>query len=188
MLQVLVGYVQDLDIPIGWLVITGTPSFSRSQAPAQPDPWRSRRGPLGAAEADHYARMVAANAVELVARFSPAMSYCCTTRRPPRWPPAGAGGRPGGMALPHRPRRENDVTRARGSSCGRTWPPRRPTCSRARNTPAVDPRCEGLDHPPSIDPFSRRTRSSTPRPCGPSSRSWRCGLYGADGSAEVHPP
>ena len=27
MLQVLVGYVQDLDIPIGWLVITGDAEF-----------------------------------------------------------------------------------------------------------------------------------------------------------------
>ena len=27
MLQVLVGYVQDLDIPIGWLVITGDAGF-----------------------------------------------------------------------------------------------------------------------------------------------------------------
>jgi hypothetical protein len=30
MLQVLVGYVSDLDIPIGWLVVTGDAEFSRS--------------------------------------------------------------------------------------------------------------------------------------------------------------
>ena len=39
MLQVLVGYVQDLDIPIGWLVITGDAGVLRHhQAAAQPDP------------------------------------------------------------------------------------------------------------------------------------------------------
>jgi len=52
MLQVLVGYVQDLDIPIGWLVITGDAEFFaitkrlHNQIHGSPS-----GGPLGAAEA-----------------------------------------------------------------------------------------------------------------------------------------
>ncbi len=38
--------------------------------------------PLGAAEAGHYAQMLAANAVELVARVRSGDVCCCTTRRP----------------------------------------------------------------------------------------------------------
>ena len=72
MLQVLVGYVQDLGIPIGWLVITGDAEFFaitkrlHNQIHGSPS-----GGPLGAAEADHFARMLAANAVELAARIRP---------------------------------------------------------------------------------------------------------------------
>jgi trehalose synthase len=72
MLQVLVGYVQDLDIPIGWLVITGDAEFFAITKRLHNQIHGSRSGaPLGAAEAAHYMQMLAANAVELVARVRP---------------------------------------------------------------------------------------------------------------------
>ena len=72
MLQVLVGYVQDLDIPIGWLVITGDAEFFAITKRLHNQIHGSLSGaPLGAAEAGHYAQMLAANAVELAARIQP---------------------------------------------------------------------------------------------------------------------
>jgi trehalose synthase len=72
MLQVLVGYVQDLDIPIGWLVITGDAEFFAITKRLHNQIHGSRSGaPLGAAEAEHYTQMLAANAVELAARVRP---------------------------------------------------------------------------------------------------------------------
>ena len=72
MLQVLVGYVQDLDIPIGWLVITGDAEFFAITKRLHNQIHGSLSGaPLGAADARHYAQMLAANAVELVARVRP---------------------------------------------------------------------------------------------------------------------
>ena len=72
MLQVLVGYVQDLDIPIGWLVITGDAEFFAITKRLHNQIHGSPSGaPLGAAEAAHYAQMLAANAVELAARIRP---------------------------------------------------------------------------------------------------------------------
>jgi trehalose synthase len=72
MLQVLVGYVQDLGIPIGWLVITGDAEFFAITKRLHNGIHGSSSGaPLGPAEADHFARMLAANAVELVARVRP---------------------------------------------------------------------------------------------------------------------
>jgi len=72
MLQVLVGYVQDLDIPIGWLVITGDAEFFAITKRLHNQIHGSLSGaPLGAAEAGHYAQMLAANAVELAARVRP---------------------------------------------------------------------------------------------------------------------
>ena len=72
MLQVLVGYVQDLGIAIGWLVITGDAGFfaitKRLHNQIHGNP---AGGPLGAAEAGHYAQMLAANAVELAGRVRP---------------------------------------------------------------------------------------------------------------------
>jgi trehalose synthase len=72
MLQVLVGYVKDLDIPIGWLVITGDAEFFaitkrlHNQIHGQ-----VAGGPLSAAEAHHYTRMLTANAVELLGWIQP---------------------------------------------------------------------------------------------------------------------
>jgi len=72
MLQVLVGYVQDLGIPIGWLVITGDAEFFAITKRLHNEIHGSSSGaPLGPAEADHFARMLAANAVEVAARIRP---------------------------------------------------------------------------------------------------------------------
>ena len=72
MLQVLVGYVQDLDIAIGWLVITGDAGFFAITKRLHNQIHGSRSGaPLGAADAGHYAQMLAANAVDLAARVRP---------------------------------------------------------------------------------------------------------------------
>ena len=72
MLQALVGYVTDLGIPIGWLVLTGDARFfattKRLHNQIHGD---LAGGPLGAAEAHHYTRMLAANAVELLGRIRP---------------------------------------------------------------------------------------------------------------------
>ena len=72
MLQVLVGYVKGLDIPIGWLVITGDAEFFAITKRLHNQIHGSPSGaPLGAAEAGHYAQLLAANAVELAARVGP---------------------------------------------------------------------------------------------------------------------
>ena len=72
MLQVLAGYVQDLDIPIGWLVISGDAEFFAITKRLHNQIHGSRSGaPLGAAEAAHYTQMLAANTVELRARVRP---------------------------------------------------------------------------------------------------------------------
>jgi trehalose synthase len=72
MLQALVGYVSGLGIPIGWLVISGDAQFfaitKRLHNQIHGD---LAGGPLGAAEAHHYTRMLAANAVELLDRIRP---------------------------------------------------------------------------------------------------------------------
>ncbi len=72
MLQALVGYVNDLEIPIGWLVITGDAEFfaitKRLHNQIHGD---LAGGPLDAAEAHHYTRMLTANAVELLGRIRP---------------------------------------------------------------------------------------------------------------------
>ena len=150
MLQVLVGYVQDLDIPIGWLVISGDAEFFAITKRLHNQIHGSRSGaPLGAAEAAHYTQMLAANAVELRARV-----------------------RPGDVVLLHDPQTaglaaplaqagarviwrchigvdwEDEVTRA-------GWDFLRPhlaaaeayVFSRRDIRPAVDPRGEGMDHP-----------------------------------------
>ena len=192
MLQVLAGYVQDLDIPIGWLVISGDAGFFaitkrlHNQIHGHPG-----GGPLGAAEADHYARMLAANAVELAARV-----------------------RPGDVVLLHDPQTaglaaplaqagarvvwrchigvdwDNDVTRA-------GWDFLRPhlaaaeACvfSRREIRPGVDPRGGGLDHPavdrsvlPEEPATRRRYRAGHP---GEAGCAGRCG---AGGAGEVRAP
>ena len=72
MLQVLVGYVQDMGIPIGWLVITGDAEFFAITKRLHNQIHGSMSGsPLGAAETAHYAQMLAANAVELRTQVRP---------------------------------------------------------------------------------------------------------------------
>jgi trehalose synthase len=72
MLQVLVGYITDLGIPVGWLVITGDAEFfaitKRLHNQIHGD---LAGGPLGAADAEHYTRMLTANAAELLGRIRP---------------------------------------------------------------------------------------------------------------------
>jgi trehalose synthase len=72
MLQVLVGYVQDLGIAIGWLVITGDAEFFAITKRLHNQIHGSLSGsPLGAAESAHYAQILAANTVELRTRVRP---------------------------------------------------------------------------------------------------------------------
>jgi trehalose synthase len=68
MLASLIGYVLDLDIDIRWLVINGDPDFYvttkrlHHRVHGQP----GDGGPLGAAEAEHYREVLAANADDLL--------------------------------------------------------------------------------------------------------------------------
>src|SRR5690349_10072794 len=72
MLQVLVGYVSDLGIPIGWLVITGDAEFFAITKRLHNQIHGDRAGgPLSAADAHHYTRMLTANAVELLGLVRP---------------------------------------------------------------------------------------------------------------------
>ncbi|MBO0776456.1 MAG: glycosyl transferase family 1, partial [Actinobacteria bacterium] len=72
MLRVLAGYVEGLDIPIRWDVITGDAEFFvltkrlHNQIHGE-----AAGGPLTGAEAGHYARMLAANAAELLGHIRP---------------------------------------------------------------------------------------------------------------------
>ena len=72
MLQVLLGYVQDLDIASRWMVISGDAEFfvltKRLHNQIHGD---MSGGPLTAGEAGQYARMLAANAVELIDQIRP---------------------------------------------------------------------------------------------------------------------
>jgi trehalose synthase len=73
MLQGLVGYVEDLEIPITWMVIGGDADFyaitkrlhNRVHGEA------GDRGPLGRPEAEHYEKVLAANAADLADRVRP---------------------------------------------------------------------------------------------------------------------
>jgi len=72
MLQVLVGYVSELEIPIGWLVITGDAEFfAITKRLHNQIHGEVAGGPLGAAQAHHYTQMLTANAAELLERIRP---------------------------------------------------------------------------------------------------------------------
>jgi trehalose synthase len=72
MLQVLVGYVDDLGIAIRWLVIHGDADFfSITKRVHNGIHGHGDAAGLGAAEADHYTRVLAANAVELLDQVQP---------------------------------------------------------------------------------------------------------------------
>ena len=72
MLQVLLGYAEDLAVPIGWAVIAGDSEFFvmtkrlHNQIHGE---WAG--GPISGPEAGHYNRMLAANAVELLELIRP---------------------------------------------------------------------------------------------------------------------
>ncbi len=72
MLHVLIGYAKDLGIPVQWRVITGDAEFFvitkrlHNQIHGE-----TAGGPLTRADADHYARMLAANAAELLDEIRP---------------------------------------------------------------------------------------------------------------------
>ena len=72
MLQVIVGYIQDLGIPARWAVISGDAEFFvitkrlHNQIHGEVSD-----GPLTGGDAGHYARILAANAVELLERIEP---------------------------------------------------------------------------------------------------------------------
>ncbi len=72
MLHVLTGYAQDLDIPVRWSVITGDAEFFvitkrlHNQIHGE-----VAGGPLSRADAEHYRRILAANAVELLGQIRP---------------------------------------------------------------------------------------------------------------------
>ena len=72
MLHALLGYVEDLGIPSHWMVITGDAGFfvitKRLHHELHGD---LSGGILTAADAGHYARMLAANAVELLGQIRP---------------------------------------------------------------------------------------------------------------------
>jgi trehalose synthase len=161
MLQVLLGYVQDLGIATGWLVISGDADFFAITKRLHNQIHGSLAGAsLGPEEAGHYARMLAANAVELAARI-----------------------RPGDVVLLHDPQTaglaaplaragarvvwrchigvdwENDVTRA-------GWAFLRPhlaaaeayVFSRRQYVPRWIPATKAWIIPPSIDPFSPKNQ------------------------------
>jgi trehalose synthase len=72
MLQALVGYITDLGIAASWLVITGDAEFFAITKRLHNQIHGDRAGgPLDAAEAGHYAQILAANAVELLGRLQP---------------------------------------------------------------------------------------------------------------------
>jgi trehalose synthase len=72
MLHVLGGYASDLDVPNHWRVISGDADFfSLTKRLHNQIHGLPAGGPLTAAEADHYARMLAANAVELADQVQP---------------------------------------------------------------------------------------------------------------------
>jgi trehalose synthase len=162
MLQGLVGYVEDLDIPIRWTVITGDQEFfaitKRLHNEIHGD--GGDGGMLGPAEADHYERVLAANALELLDNV-----------------------RPGDVVLLHDPQTaglvaplvesgalvvwrchigvdwENDVTRAAWEFLRAYLEPAHGyVFSRRQYVPRWVPEAMTAIIPPSIDPFSAKNQ------------------------------
>ncbi|HSR85462.1 MAG TPA: glycosyltransferase [Streptosporangiaceae bacterium] len=157
MLHVLIGYTQDVDIPVRWGVITGDAEFFvmtkrlHNQIHGE---WAG--GPIGGADAGHYARMLAANAVELLDRIRPGDLVLLHDPQTAGLAAAlaSAGARVAwrchiGVAW------ENDATRA-------AWNFLRPhlvsaqkfVFSRREYVPSWMPAADVAIIPPSIDPFS----------------------------------
>ena len=161
MLQVLLGYVQDLQIPSRWMVITGDAEFFvltkrlHNQIHGE-----IAGGPLTEADNAHYARMLAANAAELIGLV-----------------------RPGDLVLLHDPQTaglatalqqagaevawrshigvdwENEATKAAWSFLRPYLTPARGfVFSRREYVPSWIPREQVAIIPPSIDPFSPKNQ------------------------------
>jgi trehalose synthase len=70
MLHVIIGYAEDLGIPVRWRVITGDAEFfAITKRLHNQIHGEAAGGPLSREDADHYARMLAANATELVGQI-----------------------------------------------------------------------------------------------------------------------
>jgi trehalose synthase len=161
MLQVLVGYVNDLGVPISWLVITGDAGFfaitKRLHNQIHGD---LAGGPLGAAEAHHYTQMLTANAVELLDRIQP--GDVALLHDPQTAGLAGPLARAGARVVWRchiGVDWQNDATRA-------GWDFLRPHLSRAERfvfsrreyVPPWVPQSKVSVIPPSIDPFSPKNQ------------------------------
>jgi len=161
MLHVLVGYVEDFGIPIRWLVMTGDAEFFaitkrlHNQIHGQ-----TADGPLRGSDAAHYARMLAANAAELLDQIRPGDLVLLHDPQTAGLAPAvaSAGGRVAwrchiGLDW------ENDATRV-------AWGFLRPHLaaaeayifSRREYAPAWIPAERLWVIPPSIDPFSPKNQ------------------------------
>ena len=162
MLQVLVGYVEDFDIPIRWLVITGDAGFFvitkrlHNQIHGE-----AAGGPLSRADGSSL-RADARRQRRRAARPGPAGRSRAAARPADRWADRRAGARraPGwrGAATSAWTGRTTPPGR-RGASCGRTWPPRDGfVFSRRQYVPAWVPGEQGWIIPPSIDPFSAKNQ------------------------------
>ena len=161
MLRVLIGYVEDFDIPSRWLVITGDAEFFMiTKHLHNMIHGQDVRRPLTAADVGHYAQMLAANAVELTGQI-----------------------RPGDLVLLHDPQTagltpsltragarvawrshigvdwENDATRAAWSFL-RPYlgPAARFVFTRREYVPRWIDRAKAAIIPPSIDPFSPKNQ------------------------------
>jgi trehalose synthase len=161
MLQVLVGYVEDLEIPIRWLVIGGDPEFFavtkrlHNMIHGQPGD-----RPLSSTDAAHYATVEEQNAAPLLALVRPGDLVLLHDPQTAGLAPTLAGV---GAQVVWRCHIgldwENDATR-------QAWDFLRPhlaaarayVFSRARYAPAFFPPERTAVIPPSIDPFSAKNQ------------------------------
>jgi trehalose synthase len=161
MLRVLTGYVRDLGIPMRWMVITGDAEFFaitkrlHNQIHGQ-----AAGGPLGESDAGHYARLLAANAAELLRQIRPGDLVLL---HDPQTAGLAAALASGGARVAWRCHIgldwENDATRA-------AWRFLRPhlaaaegyVFSRREYVPAWLPGQKTWIIPPSIDPYSPKNQ------------------------------
>jgi trehalose synthase len=161
MLQVLIGYVQDLDISSRWMVIAGDAEFFvitkqlHNQIHGQ-----NAAASITAAQAAHYAQMLAANAVELVDRIQPGDLVLL---HDPQTAGLTASLTQAGARVAWRSHIgvdwENDATSAAWSFL-RPYlaPARRFVFSRREYVPGWIPAEKAAIIPPSIDPFSPKNQ------------------------------
>ena len=161
MLHVLIGYAQGLDIPVRWRVITGDAEFFvitkrlHNQIHGE-----FAGGPLSRADADHYARMLAANAVELLDQIRPGDLVLL---HDPQTAGLAAALADAGVQVAWRCHIgvdwENDATRAGwGFLRPHLAPARGYVFSRRQYVPPWVPSEKAAIIPPSIDPFSPKNQ------------------------------